>query len=154
MAEGRAWTPTDDARLTELWMRGLSARQIVDNFPERTRNAIIGRVHRLGLQRKMHDSGTIAALQTKVPRKRSNPFKPRAKIVMLDHRMPFPAVPEGGVTLMDLRWYHCRSIISMNGSPEGLAVYCGQGVMEGKSFCSEHAALYYRPIEMRLRRRA
>ena len=46
------WTEQDDAILRQKWSQGLSATQIMLLLPGRSRNAIIGRVHRIGLPRR------------------------------------------------------------------------------------------------------
>lgn len=47
-----------DARLAELWGAGASARSIAAEIGDgRTHNAIIGRVHRLGLRRRDNPVG-------------------------------------------------------------------------------------------------
>lgn len=43
------WTEERVAKLTELWNAGLSAAEISRRFGDVTRNAVIGKVHRLGL---------------------------------------------------------------------------------------------------------
>ena len=44
-----AWTDERVARLSKLWAEGLSASQIATDLGGVTRNAVIGKVHRLGL---------------------------------------------------------------------------------------------------------
>ena len=46
-----SWTSERVERLTWLWAEGLSARQIADKLGGVTRNAVIGKAHRLNLQR-------------------------------------------------------------------------------------------------------
>lgn len=43
------WTETRVERLRSLWSEGLSASQIADHLGGVTRNAVIGKAHRLGL---------------------------------------------------------------------------------------------------------
>ena len=45
------WTPERVEMLTRLWAKGLSARQIAAKLGGITRNAVIGKAHRLNLQR-------------------------------------------------------------------------------------------------------
>ena len=45
------WTPERVEILTRLWAEGLSARQIASKLGGVTRNAVIGKAHRLNLQR-------------------------------------------------------------------------------------------------------
>ena len=44
-----AWTQTEDETLTSLWVKGLSSSQISDELGRRSRSAVIGRAHRIGL---------------------------------------------------------------------------------------------------------
>lgn len=44
-----AWTPERVEKLTKLWNDGLSASQVAAELGGVTRNAVIGKVHRLGL---------------------------------------------------------------------------------------------------------
>ena len=45
-----SWTDERIDRLKELWMQGMTASQIADELGAVSRNAVIGKAHRLGLQ--------------------------------------------------------------------------------------------------------
>src|SRR4051794_31810330 len=45
-----SWTDERIDRLKELWTRGMTASQIADELGGVSRNAVIGKAHRLGLQ--------------------------------------------------------------------------------------------------------
>ena len=45
-----AWTEDRIATLTKLWAEGLTASQIAQELGDVTRNAVIGKAHRLGLE--------------------------------------------------------------------------------------------------------
>jgi hypothetical protein len=157
MTVGNPWTPEEDDVLAALWCSGVAATKIVDNFPGRTKNAIIGRVHRLKLERSLPDRTGVAIRPSARP-KRQHPFQPKAPVVMpepLPVPIPEPTVedPETGVTLMELKSYHCRAILDLHGAPDGLAIYCGKRVWQGRSFCPDHMSDYYVPLQPRLRRR-
>ena len=66
------WTDERVEQLKKLWSDGLSASQIAAELGGITRNAVIGKVHRLGL------SGRTKAPSTAAPR----PRKPRATHMM------------------------------------------------------------------------
>ncbi|MEL6502935.1 MAG: GcrA family cell cycle regulator [Pseudomonadota bacterium] len=51
------WTEERVARLAKLWAEGLSASQIAADLGEVTRNAVIGKVHRLGLSGRDKPAG-------------------------------------------------------------------------------------------------
>src|ERR1700680_3082260 len=74
------WTDERVALLTKLWADGLSASQIAAELGGITRNAVIGKVHRLGL------SGRAKSPTSAEPR----PRKPRAPSHML--RVARPAM--------------------------------------------------------------
>ena len=45
-----SWTPEREEKLKELWKKGHTASQIASILGETTRNAVIGKAHRLNLQ--------------------------------------------------------------------------------------------------------
>ena len=45
-----SWTDERIERLKELWQKGVTASQIADELGGVSRNAVIGKAHRLGLQ--------------------------------------------------------------------------------------------------------
>ena len=66
------WTDERVELLKKLWADGLSASQIANELGSVTRNAVIGKVHRLGL------SGRTKSLAATAPRQR----KPRAHAML------------------------------------------------------------------------
>ncbi|MEM8748707.1 MAG: GcrA family cell cycle regulator [Pseudomonadota bacterium] len=52
-----SWTDDRVARLAKLWSEGLSASQIANDLGGVTRNAVIGKVHRLGLSGRDKPAG-------------------------------------------------------------------------------------------------
>lgn len=52
-----SWTEDRVSRLAKLWAEGLSASQIAADLGEVTRNAVIGKVHRLGLSGRAKPAG-------------------------------------------------------------------------------------------------
>jgi len=65
-----AWTEERVALLTRLWNEGHTASQIADQFGDITRNAVIGKVHRLGLSGRAAESRFRAARIKMRPRQR------------------------------------------------------------------------------------
>ena len=45
-----SWTPEREKKLKELWKKGHTASEIASLLGDTTRNAIIGKAHRLNLQ--------------------------------------------------------------------------------------------------------
>ena len=45
-----SWTPEKEQKLKELWKKGHTASQIASMLGDTTRNAVIGKAHRLNLE--------------------------------------------------------------------------------------------------------
>src|ERR1700754_4502834 len=86
------WSDERVEQLKSLWTEGLSASQIARALGGVTRNAVIGKVHRLGL------AGRASPARTDRPRLPSAP-----KASMRTHTPPAPIVEEDPVTLDDGR---------------------------------------------------
>jgi GcrA cell cycle regulator len=65
-----SWTDERIELLKKLWAEGLSARQIADQLGGITRNAVIGKVHRLGLSGRCT---TTVQAPVRTPKKRPTP---------------------------------------------------------------------------------
>ena len=86
------WTPERVAELTRLWADGLSAAQIARSMGGITRNAVIGKVHRMGLSGRAKPAA---------PKRFVKPSRPRALKAVEPapaYRMEVPdiAQPPGG----------------------------------------------------------
>ena len=75
-----AWTEDRVEILTKLWADGLSASQIAKELGGVTRNAVIGKVHRLGLSGRAKPSRPATRRATAKPSApRTRAVKPRVK---------------------------------------------------------------------------
>lgn len=72
-----SWTEDRIAKLTKMWEGGSTASQIADELGGVSRNAVIGKAHRLGL--KSRPSPVKAAEAQKKARKKAAAKKPAAK---------------------------------------------------------------------------
>ena len=82
-----AWTESRVATLEKLWAEGLSAAEIAKQLGDTTRNAVIGVVHRRGLQRGGHQ-GAVAAVERKPrPPKTPKPLPPPKPVAAQPLRM-------------------------------------------------------------------
>ncbi|MCB9958576.1 MAG: global cell cycle regulator GcrA-like protein [Rhodospirillaceae bacterium] len=116
------WTDERIARLSELWGTGKSASEIAEILGGVTRNAVIGKAHRLGL------SG------------RPSPIKRR-------EAPPAPVVEPTGTTILSLTERMCRWPI---GDPRNPGFrFCGRSILPGHSYCAEHAAQAYQAPKSR-----
>jgi GcrA cell cycle regulator len=114
------WTDDLVEQLKKLWAEGRSGSEIGRMLGGFTRNAIIGKVHRIGLE------------------KRAKPSRP----MKIHHRRkPFPKAPcvPGSVKLVDLQSWSCRWPM---GDPQADAFgFCGCPQHEGSSYCDLHHAM-------------
>ena len=70
-----SWNDERVELLKKLWSEGLSASQIAGRIGSVTRNAVIGKVHRLGLSGR----ATTSRMKSHRPRPRANPVRKLAK---------------------------------------------------------------------------
>jgi GcrA cell cycle regulator len=169
---GGTWTEERVELLKKLWAEGSSASQIAAQIGGVSRNAVIGKVHRLGL------SGRGKA---KTPAQPQRPRKPAGRApsapaplaqprpVAQIHTLPqaLPAVVEEveqavlaeevvvplseRVTIMELRDYMCRWPMGDPTKPEFR--FCGGRSLTGLPYCNHHAQIAYQPVADRRRDR-
>ena len=143
------WTDERVEQLKKLWADGLSASQIAAELGGITRNAVIGKVHRLGLSGRGAPSAPGRTARISPPR----PARPRRAVVrpsrvMAPPRPPVAAsvtVPEGPGLVTDmarLAVHACKWPIGDPKSPE--FSFCGRRASEGV-YCVEHARVAYQP---------
>ncbi len=143
------WTDDRIATLKKLWLDDLSASQIAKQLGGVTRNAVIGKVHRLGL------SGRAAPSQParpvfKAPRpvRPATPAAPR-RVVAEEVTTPAPGMPvpvhrieePGSVTIHTLGAHMCKWPIG-DPSSDGFT-FCGRRNGEVGPYCREHAQVAY-----------
>lgn len=144
------WTDERVELLKKLWQDGLSASQIAKQLGGVTRNAVIGKVHRLGLSGRAAPSKPQRTV-FKAPR----PARPAAMVVTAPRRMsdssPTPPTPvryiderPGTATVLTLGAHMCKWPI---GDPAlDSFTFCGRRSDEGP-YCHEHAEVAYQPAQ-------
>jgi GcrA cell cycle regulator len=155
------WTEDRVGALKKLWLEGQSASQIAKQLGGGvTRNAVIGKVHRLGLSGRATPSQpartTTAAFRpaktrTTPPKQDyGQPSAPR-RIEAVQPRptapvppTPLPVVVEqpGTATVLTLGAHMCKWPIGDPSSRE--FSFCGRRASEGV-YCGEHARVAYQP---------
>ena len=84
-----SWTPERERKLKELWKKGHTASQIASIIGNTTRNAIIGKAHRLNLEAR----GTSKRSAHKVNTENTeNNVKSEVKIQKLGRKARFKAL--------------------------------------------------------------
>ncbi|MCC5969798.1 MAG: GcrA cell cycle regulator [Pararhodobacter sp.] len=90
-----SWTDERVELLKKMWAEGNSASQIAKELGSVTRNAVIGKVHRLGLSSRGGDSSAAAAAETPAaaPAAAAPADVPRAKAPTTEPRRPAAEAP-------------------------------------------------------------
>lgn len=130
-----AWSDDRIATLKKLWDKGLSASQIAAELAEGiTRNAVIGKAHRLGLKSRPSPV-------------KSDSSKPK-KVVPRE----IPIEGDTNVALLDLTESICKWPIGHPG--EEVFHFCGAPSASGVPYCEKHCAMAYQAQAPRRDRRA
>jgi GcrA cell cycle regulator len=152
--------------LKKLWSDGLSASQIAGRLGGVTRNAVIGKVHRLGLSGR----ATTSRMKSHRPRARSQATKrlmkprfanlgnPALRQLYLGDTEPYvPSAEELVIPLADRRSIQtlteacCRWPIGDPQQPD--FHFCGKKKVVGLPYCEFHARRAFQPPQPRRRER-
>ena len=155
-----SWTEDRVGALKKLWLEGQSASQIAKTLGGGvTRNAVIGKVHRLGLSGRAAPSqparttfrparpraaAPAAPVQAPSAPRRIEAVAPRPIVAAAPQAsVPTPA-PElaGTATVLTLGAHMCKWPIGDPSSRE--FSFCGRRASEGV-YCGEHARVAYQP---------
>ena len=139
-----SWTPEKEEKLKELWKKGHSGREIANILTGTTRNAVIGKAHRLKLERR----GVSRKNEKKINSEKNS--YPEIKIPKLGRKAKFKALlldknfePENPKKLEDLTDETCRWPI---GHPyEEKFYFCGRGTIEKFPYCKLHVLYAFQP---------
>ncbi len=139
-----SWTPEREEKLKELWNKGHTASQIAELLGDTTRNAVIGKAHRLNLKAratskristnpKVKDENNVDTKRGKISR------KSRFKSLLLDKNFE----PENPKKLEELTDDTCRWPI---GHPyEKKFYFCGRKPLEKFPYCKLHILYAFQP---------
>lgn len=147
----RGWDDDTTATAVKLWGEGLSATGIARRIGGLTRNAVIGKLHRLGLKRDGTVKITRTRAQNKVVRQRQRAPKPATEVRRILAAMatePLPAErPDdiARVSFAALEAHHCRWPVGEVGQP-GFG-FCGCKRVEGAPYCADHVRRAYAGVQ-------
>lgn len=148
-----SWTDERIEQLKQLWENGLTASQIADKLGGGlSRNAVIGKAHRLGLKArpspvKTGEGAVVEASETPAPAVAA----PAAAVpAPTEAPRPKPAAPRvpsaatggsGKTSLLDLNDKICKWPIGHPGEPD--FHFCGKPAQPSFPYCGEHCAVAY-----------
>ncbi len=121
-----AWTEKRIKALKKFWEKGLTASQIAAELGDVTRNAVIGKAHRLGL------SGRPSPLKNNV--KPAPAAKPAPK-------KQEDESPQEQITLLMLTDRMCKWPVGHPGDDD--FHFCGGKSTPGQPYCAQHSAMAY-----------
>jgi GcrA cell cycle regulator len=143
------WTPERVEQLRNFVVNGLTCSQIAAEIGV-TRNAVIGKIHRLGLS---PGRPAAAPARSSPPRARRPRFSPQRQLLRLIHAEA-PSMPDGTAfasapvdsvqpcSLVDITPDKCRWPV---GDPAAADfAFCGNEAIKGFSYCAGHARMAYR----------
>jgi GcrA cell cycle regulator len=164
------WTDEKVELLRQMWLDGKSASQIASELGDGvTRNAVIGKVHRLGLSGRVKTSAPAAprvrhkpahAPRPVAPRSASGGFRGNTALALARDTLAEvePEIREDvvipmslRVTIVELREAMCRWPLGDPTSPEFR--YCGIQSHGDGPYCVHHGRMAYQPAQDRRRER-
>jgi len=140
-----SWNEEKVNKLKELWGKGNTASQIAEIIGGLSRNAVIGKAHRLNLSAKIK-TRTATSNQNfenslrdniEIPQKRGRKSKFKSLIIEKDFE------PENPKQLEELDENSCKWPI---GHPDEKSFYfCGRSSLKDFSYCKLHLLYAYQP---------
>tara|TARA_Y100001970_G_scaffold92764_1_gene116943 strand:+ start:4630 stop:5124 length:495 start_codon:yes stop_codon:yes gene_type:complete len=137
------WTEEKVNKLKELWGKGQTASQIAEIIGGVSRNAVIGKAHRLNLSAKIktrsavsqNNVGTLTSNNNLKKGSRKNRFRS----LLLDKNFE----PAKNLQLEDLTEQTCKY---MEGHPdEKNSSFCGRKTIDKFSYCPLHLMIVFQP---------
>jgi GcrA cell cycle regulator len=174
--EKMPWTVERVDMLRKLWAEGHSASQIAAKLGQGvTRNAVIGKVHRLNLAGRVTQNRPAAPRAPRqanggrstrphapsMPTAGSSALKPMLRADVAPRPMPLPEPKplrlvdfskDGRITVLHLSDKTCRWPSGDPGTEE--FCFCGHQPRENSPYCAYHAQIAYQPSQERRMRRA
>ena len=159
-----AWTEERVSELKKLWAEGHSASQIAKQLGGVTRNAVIGKVHRLGLSGRATPSRPVkrpprlarpkpqhvrTGVQAPKPAEavaKAKEAEPETVVNVEPHRLANGDM----VTVMTVKDSMCKWPIGDPADPN--FGFCGHKATGDSPYCAEHAKLAFQPARKRERK--
>lgn len=136
---GPTWTEERVAQLRKRWLEDGASAGVIAAEMRLTRNAVIGKVHRLDLHRKTRVSLRPIGRQPVVA---LNYGRRRRYVPVVVEEAPAAPNSEPKFAAYDLGPQDCRFPSGHPGSSDFF--YCGSPKMPGSSYCQHHHRIAYR----------
>ena len=139
-----SWNEEKVGKLKELWGKGKTASQIAEIIGGISRNAVIGKAHRLNLSSKIKNRNTSSSQSFNVNSEENNSRqkqvrKSKFKSLLIEKDFE----PENPKKLEELDESSCKWPV---GHPEEESFYfCGRSSLKDFSYCKLHLLYAYQP---------
>ena len=138
-----SWTDDKVNKLKDLWGKGQTASQIAEIIGGVSRNAVIGKAHRLNLSAKIKTRSAISnkreSQDLNANNYKRNTRKNRFRSLLLDKNFE----PAKNLQLEELNENTCKY---MEGHPdEKHSSFCGRKTIEKFSYCPLHLMIVFQP---------
>ena len=140
-----SWTEEKIEKLKELWGKGNTASQIAEIIGGVSRNAVIGKAHRMSLSAKIKhrkinynnqvNENSLAGL----PRRRSRKSKFRSLVLEKNFE------PSKNLSLEELTEHTCKYMDHDKHPNEPNPTFCGRKTVEKFSYCPLHLMIVFQP---------
>ena len=136
-----SWTPEKVEKLRELWGKGSTASEIAQILGGVTRNAVIGKAHRLNLSSKIKTRSVSTSNKNTITQETNKKIsrKSKFKSLLLDKNFE----PAKNLKLEELTEKTCKY---MEGHPdEKNSSFCGRTTVDKFSYCPLHLMIIFQP---------
>ena len=136
-----SWTPDRVELLKKLWGSGKTASQIAEIIGGVSRNAVIGKSHRLNLSAKIKTRSAVTTGKSLVTQETTSKKsrKSKFKSLLLDKNFE----PAKNLKLEELSEKTCKY---MEGHPdEKNSSFCGRTTVDKFSYCPLHLMIIFQP---------
>ena len=145
-----SWTEERVKKLEELWGKGSTASQIAEIIGDVTRNAVIGKAHRLNLSAKTNDNGIASGVSSKKNNERFQKTtirgqKKKFRSLLIEKNFE----PARNLTLEELTENTCKYMDRDVHPNEPDATFCGRKTVSNSkqkfSYCPLHLMIIFQP---------
>ena len=143
-----SWTDEKISKLKELWGKGKTASQIAEIIGGITRNAVIGKAHRLNLSAKIknkssfhRNANNLSGVTSETIQSGRKSRRSKFKSLLLSQDFE----PAKNLTLEELTEETCKYMDHDKHPNENDARFCGRKSVEKFSYCPLHLMIVFQP---------